>query len=165
MISKIPGLMPSFMSGRRSKQRFNCSNMHIDAISKFIFFDLKESMNGIHQAVESKEAFEELARNNDANIHHYRCDNGIYQSKLFTTHVSIEGESQSFSSIGAHWQNALAGRYIGITMTKAWILLLHAMSRWPDVVTAEFWSFTYQFGTILCQSSNDIFMPLLAQDT
>jgi hypothetical protein len=46
--------------------------MHIDAISKFIFSNLKESMNGI-QEVESKEAFEELARNNDVHINHYQC--------------------------------------------------------------------------------------------
>jgi hypothetical protein len=150
MISKIPGLIP-FTSGRRSKRRFTCSNMHVDAVSKFIFSDLKESTNGV-QAVKSKEAFEELTRNNDVHINHYRCDNGIYQSKLFTTHVSIEGQSQSFSGIGAHWQNALAERYIGVTTTKAWIMLLHAMSRWPDVITGEFWSFAYQFAVLLCNT-------------
>jgi hypothetical protein len=32
MISKIPGLMP-FTSGRCSKRRFTCANMHVDAIS------------------------------------------------------------------------------------------------------------------------------------
>jgi hypothetical protein len=51
--------------------------MHVNAISK-----LKQSMNGVHE-VESKEAFKELAINNDVNIHHYICDNGVYQSKLF----------------------------------------------------------------------------------
>jgi hypothetical protein len=125
--------------------------MHVDAISKFIFSDLKESTNAV-QAVKSKEAFEELDRNNDVSINHYCCDNGVYISKLFTTHVSIKGQSQSFSGIGAHWQNALAERYIGVTTLKARIMLLHAMSRWPDVVTAEFWSFAYQFAVLLHNS-------------
>jgi hypothetical protein len=121
--------------------------MHVNAISKFIFSNLKKSMNGV-QAIESKEAFEELARNNDVNIHHYRCDNGVYQLKLFRTHVSIKGQTQSFNGIGAHWQNTTEC-YISIMTTKARIMHLHAMSRWPNVVTAEFWSFTYQSAMLL----------------
>jgi hypothetical protein len=76
-------------------------------------------MNGV-QAVKSKEAFKELARNNDVNIHHYRCDNnGVYQSKLFQIHVSIKGQSQSFSGISAHWQNTLAECYISCDDNKS----------------------------------------------
>jgi hypothetical protein len=68
-------------------------------------------------------------------------------------HISIEGQSQSFSDTSTHWQNTLAKHYIGITTTKAWILLLHAMLQWPNVVTAEFWSFAYQFAVLLHNTS------------
>ena len=52
-----------------------------------------------------------------------------------------KSQTQSFCATGAHWQNGIVERTIGIVTTLARSMLSHAMRQWPEVVTEQFWSF------------------------
>jgi hypothetical protein len=43
--------------------------------------------------------------------------------------------------VGAHWQNSIAECFIGTITQWARTILLHAMTKWPSVVTEEMWTF------------------------
>ena len=42
-------------------------------------------------------------------------------------------------------QNGLAERFIGTIVQRARTLLLHAMSKWPSVITEDFWPFAIRY--------------------
>jgi hypothetical protein len=44
----------------------------------------------------------------------------------------------------SHWQNGIAEQCIGTLQATAWMILLHAMARWPDIITEAFWPFALQ---------------------
>jgi hypothetical protein len=129
MMSPVGGLIP-FCTGMRSKRRSTCSTLFVDGATKYIHFCHQEAATG-KETVQSNRNFEQFARAHDVHVHHYRCDNGIYQSKAFQHEVQENHQRQSFTGIGAHWQNGLAERYIGVLTRKAHIMLLHAMACWP----------------------------------
>jgi hypothetical protein len=145
MMSPVGGLIPfcTGMRSMRSKRRYTCSTLFVDGATKYIHCCHQEAATG-KETVQSKQNFEQFARAHDVHVHHYQCDNGIYQSKAFHQEVQDNNQSQSFTGIGAHWQNGLAERYIGVLTRKASIMLLHAMACWPGVITEEFWSYAYK---------------------
>lgn len=142
MNSPIGGLIP-FHTGSQSKRRYTCSTIFVDRVSRHIYCCHQETAKA-DETVQSKREFERFALSHDVHIRHYRCDNGIYHSKLFKQDIVRNQQSQSFSGIGAHWQNGLAERYIGTITRKARIMLLHAMARWPSVINETFWSFAFK---------------------
>jgi len=59
----------------------------------------------------------------------------------FGKHVEACNQCHTICSISAHWQNVTAKCYIGIITNHAHTMLLHAMNLWPEIITANFWTF------------------------
>jgi hypothetical protein len=141
MVAGNPGLIP-FTSGHPSRCRYNTVTLWVDHFSSFLYTHCQEDTT-IKSTLESKVGFESFAKQFNISIKHVHSDNGVFTTKLFQDHVAASDQHQSFCGVGAHWQNGVIKRYIGIITTRAHTMLLHTMERWPDVITAEFWSFTF----------------------
>jgi len=46
----------------------------------------------------------------------------------------------SFCGVGAHHQNGIAEKRIGVLQKRATTLLLHAQRRWPDAINSHLWT-------------------------
>lgn len=147
MESALGGRIP-FTRGRPSNRRYKCSTVFVDAFSKYAKSCLQES-TAAEPTVASKHAFEADCRRHDVHVRHYRADNGAFATQKFRAAVASAGQSMSFSGVGAHFQNGLAERYIGVFTRTARILLLEAMSRFPGVIDESFWSFAFQHAVLL----------------
>ena len=116
--------------------------MWVDHFSHFLHAQCHEQAT-IQAALESKENFELYAKRYNVRIKHIHSNNGIFTTKAFKDHVVACDQQQSFCGVGAHWQNGVIERYIGVITTRARTMLLHAMQMWPDVINSEFWSYTF----------------------
>ena len=74
---------------------------------------------------------------------HIHSDNGVFTTKTFKDHLDACNQQQSLCGVGAHWQNGVIERYIGVITTRAHTMLLHGMQMWPNMITSEFWSFAF----------------------
>jgi hypothetical protein len=141
MVAGSPGLIP-FTSGRPSKRRYDTATLWVDHYSRFLYGHCQEDAT-VKSTLESKVGFESFAKWFNVSIKHIHSDNGVFATKVFQDHVDASDQHQLFCGVGAHWQNGVIERYIGVITTRARTMLLHAMERWPDVITSEMWSFAF----------------------
>ena len=96
------------------------------------------------ETLASKKSFESFAARYNRHIKHIHADNGIYAKSSFVNSMNSNNQSYTFCGVGAHWQNGSVESYIGHLTAKARSMLLHAMHKWPNVVTSEFWPFAFK---------------------
>jgi hypothetical protein len=116
--------------------------MWVDHFLRFLYAHCQEDAT-TKSTLESKVSFESFAHCYNVSIKHIHGDNGVFATKIFKDHVEASSQHQSFCGVGAHWQNGVIECFIGVITTCACTMLLHAMDQWPDVITAEFWSFAF----------------------
>ena len=92
-------------------------------------------------AIAAKEAFERNMAQVGVTVKRYHADNGIFASRGFVSHVEQSNQHIEYCGVGAHFQNGIAENAIKIGTSNARTMLLHAMYRWPEVITANLWSF------------------------
>jgi len=114
----------------------------VDHYSKYLFGHLQETAT-IKETLLSKEAFETFATHYNVQVCHICSDNGVFASANIAKHIKACGQCHSVCGVSAHWQNGIIEQYIGIITNHARTMLLHAMSAWPNVITAEFWTFAF----------------------
>jgi hypothetical protein len=76
---------------------------------------------------------------------HTSADNGAYTAKILEDDCRKKQQRLTFCAVGAHWQNGVAERFIGTLVTRARTILLHAMAKWPQVVTESMWPFALRY--------------------
>ena len=97
--------------------------------------------NNAKDTIEGKQEFEAWAAKHGVQIEHIHADNGIFAAKEFIKECTNHEQTHSFCGVGAHWQNGIAERHIGVIANWARTLLTHAMQRWPAMIDEEFWPF------------------------
>ena len=139
MEAHTPGLT-MMTKGRKSKKRHKVATVWIDHYSRFITAHSHCSTTS-EELVNSKAKLEAFADSHNVKIKSFRTDNGAFISNDFNKALTKAKQKLTACGVGAHWQNGIAERYIGSITRWARTLLLHAMTRWPQVVTEEFWTF------------------------
>jgi len=120
--------------------------------SRFIYLTLHQCKDA-KEMVSSKNAFEAFTKRHGVSIRRIRADNGVYASQAFQASCDSQAQHLTLCGVGSHWQNGIAERCIGALQTSARTILLHAMSKWPNVVTEEFWPFALQHAANLYNHS------------
>ena len=69
--------------------------------------------------------------------------------KAFKDHVTACDQQQSFCGVGMHCENGVIEQYIGVITTCTHTMLLHTMQMWPDMISSEFWSYTFMHAVCL----------------
>jgi hypothetical protein len=143
MKAGIPGKVFS-THGTPTTKTYRYATFWIDHFSKFVYITLHDSKRA-EDLLKSKLEFEEFAARYGVNISHIRADNGAYTAKILADDCRKKQQTLSFCAVGAHWQNGVAERFIGTLVTRARTILLHAMSKWPQVVTESMWPFALRY--------------------
>ena len=138
-ISHTPGRVLTF-SGKPTTRAYKCVTIFVDHATDKCFCHLQESTDA-EETVKGKHVFERQCIEHNVHVQHYHCDNGIFRSKLFVDDCQQSGQSLSFCGVNAHHQNGIAERAIRTITVAARTMLLHANTKWPDVVKFDLWPF------------------------
>jgi hypothetical protein len=139
MEAGCPG-RPMTTSGLPTQRRYKYVSFWVDHYSQFVYITMHETKKA-EELLRSKLEFEEFASKFGVNIKNIRADNGVYTAKVIQDSCAKKQQQLTFCAVGAHWQNGIADRFIGSIVQRARTLLLHAMAKWPSVVTEEMWPF------------------------
>ena len=91
------------------------------------------------EAIRAKKSYEREMASMGVTVIHYHTDNGVFTSSEFQDELAGLEQGLSLSGVGAHHQNSMAEREIGIVFSLARTMMLHAKLRWPKAVTAKLW--------------------------
>ena len=96
------------------------------------------------EILRAKINFEVLMRSYGIIIMDYHSDNGVFNSRLLQQHLQNGEQKLTLSGVGAQFQDGLAERHIGIIISMARTMLLHAITRW-DKITLSLWPFAVEY--------------------
>ena len=142
VISAQPGLVPR-MDGRHTKDRITGACVFIDNHTRYSYTHLQTSIDG-EQTLAAKQGFEQHAHSCGVNINAYHADNGIFAEKSFRDEVQSSQQRITFCAVGAHHQNGIVERHIGILTHGSRTGLLHAQRRWPEAIGTILWPFAWK---------------------
>jgi hypothetical protein len=74
-------------------------------------------------------------------VKHYHADNGRFADKGFVNHVVKNRQSISYCGVNAHFQNGMAEKRIRDLQDQTTTMLMHAESKWPDVISLNLWPY------------------------
>ncbi len=89
------------------------------------------------ETLRSKHAFEAHAETLGVQVRNYHADNGQFQDLLFKEDCHQKSQMMSFCGVNAHFQNGKAEKKIRGLQDAARTSLLHAIRKWPKVITVN----------------------------
>jgi len=131
-------------SGLPSTKKYRYATFWVDHHSRYVHVTMHKSKKA-EELLRSKNDFEDFAARYGVRLKNIRADNGVYTAKTIQSSCMKQQQNLSFCAVGAHWQNGIAQRFIGTIVQQARTLLLHAMSKWPDTITEDFWPFALRY--------------------
>ena len=142
-VVKTPGRLPTGFGQESEQNMYHGGTIFRDAASKYIHVSNQVSL-GAGETVLSKRNFEDwLWEEARLRIKHYHSDNGVFTAELFTDACKEDGQTQSFSGVGAQHQNAEAERAIQTVVYMARSFMIHAALNWGEDGSDDvsLWSF------------------------
>ena len=140
--SAQPGLVPR-LDGRHTRDRINSACVFVDHASSYSYSHMQTSIDN-DQTIAAKKAYECLADTCGVAVKSYHADNGIFAEQAFRDEVSDSNQKITYCAVGAHHQNGIVERHIGMLTLGARTNLLHAQRRWPDAIGTILWPFAWK---------------------
>jgi hypothetical protein len=153
--SANPGLLAHTYGEEGPARQCHGGTVFYDHASAYLHVSNQVSL-GMGETLQSKHAFERFARASGVNIKSYCADNHPYQSKEFLDDLEMQGQSVTYSGVGAHHQNGAAEWIIQTVMYWSHAMMMHQLLHWPDKYSNRFWPFVvehavYLWNNVPCQ--------------
>ena len=139
-ISSKPGRLPHTFGKEGTEKSYHGGTIFVDHASGFVFVKHQILLNA-PETVRAKRSFERYCASKEVKVQKYWADNAPFGSAAFCNAITEEGQTISFSGVGAHHQNAVAKRSIGTIMRWAKTILLHSFIHWPEQSDTKLWAF------------------------
>jgi hypothetical protein len=136
--SRVRGRLLHTAGREQESDRFCGSSVFVDAASGYVHIEHQVTLNA-NDSINAKSAFERMAREVGVDISKYHTDNGIYTSKAYVADLVRKNQSIQHSGVGAKWQNGAAEGAIGMVVSKARTLMVHAALHWPEEEDDSLW--------------------------
>lgn len=138
--------------GSPTKAHYKYVSFWVDHATSFIYTTF-HTTKAATEFVASKREFESWAAQFGVKIQSIRADNGVYTVQPFKEACKQQQQLLTYCGIGAHWQNGIAERFIGVITERACSILLHAMVKCPDIIKEDMWTFAVQHSVLFHNES------------
>jgi hypothetical protein len=126
MQSIVPDMVGQ-IKGIPMRQWYHYVTVFVDQFSGLSFVHLQKTSSG-EETLNAKMAFKGFVRS-------------LNVQNLWMSNVRKEGQTISFCSINAHFQNRVAERQIRDLSDGAQTSLLHAKERWSKAISVHLWPY------------------------
>ena len=137
-IVSTPGRLFSSRGSEPTSKMYKGGVIFKDHASNFVFAEPVVNFTA-GEAIRAKRAFEREMHSMGVTVLNYHTDNGVFTASQFQDELAGMEQGMTLSGVGAHHQNAVAEREIGILFNLARAQMLHAKLRWPKAVSATLW--------------------------
>ena len=139
LVSPTPGLVAQ-ISGKLTKQRYQYDTVFVDNFSRFTYVHMQKTLLA-KETIKGKDMFERIALEHGVKVQAYHADNGVFKANAWVDDCLKKQQQLPFAGVGAHHQNGLAERKIGILQDLTQINFAHANAVCPEAVTAHLWPY------------------------
>lgn len=139
MTSSFPGLIPQ-MTGYLTAEKYHYTSFFIDDVSDYSFACHQKSTS-VADTLEAKASHEQELHKHGKEVRHYHADNRTHACAGCRYAILKSNQSITYYGAGTYFQNGKAENRIKTTSNPARTMLLHAMHRWPRVITPALWPF------------------------
>ena len=135
MESSTPGFIAQ-LKVRLTTDRYRGATIFVDHFSRHGYVYLQRTLSS-NETFLAKRAFEAYSAKNGVRISHNHADNGRFIDNVFVQDINNQGQTISYSGVNEHFQNGIAEKRIRDIQDSARKILLHAQSKWPEVISAN----------------------------
>ena len=141
----VPGRRLWGFGKEKDQDLYTCGTVFHDMASSYIWMEF-QSDGSAGETLKGKIRFEDYLSTLGVSIKHLHSDNGIYIAKDFQDDCSSKGQKQSFSGVGAQFENGCAEKAIQTIFWMARTFMLHVALRWNEheVDNPRLWPFAVQ---------------------
>jgi hypothetical protein len=159
--SSVSGRLPFTKGQEPGHTQYRGGTIFVDHASGFVFTGHQVTL-AASDTIRSKDLFEACLKDHGVRTVSYHCDNGVFTSAEFTSHLRDQETGYRLSGVGAHHQNGIAERAIQTVVWNARTMLSHAHLRWPDHFHSNLWPFAMTYATWLYNHTpnEDGFAPI-----
>ena len=139
-MSSAHGRLPHTKGKEKTSKKFTGGTLFYDHASAHIFLVHQVSLR-TGETIEAKRTYERFHFGHGNQVKAYHADNKPFGDDAFVKAVEDDGQSLTFSGVGAHHQNAVAERAIRTVTYWARAAMLHSIIHWPESANVELWPF------------------------
>ena len=130
----------SQIKGGITKQRYCSATIFVDHTSRLRYVHLQKSLTSAEN-VESKKAFEDYTGKDVNVVRHYHAENDRFVNNTLLKAVAGAGQTISYCSFNAHFQNGVAEKRISNLQDQACKQLLNVKALWPPSSELNIWPY------------------------
>ena len=147
-VSKVKGRTIDSFGLEPDHEKYCGGTIYCDHGSQLLHVGHQTSLRAT-DTVRSTKIFERMALSNGVAIQGYHGDNGIFTAQQFEAHLLSQSQTLKLSGVGAHHQNGVAERAIGLVVARARTMMLHAALHWPEVADTQLWPMALSYSVHL----------------
>ena len=142
-VCKSPGRLPNTFGKEPPSERYHGGTLWVDHFSQYIHIACQVSLRA-GETLLGKHEFERFAEQFGIKIHSYHTDNHPFKAQIIKDDLEAQGQTMTFSGVGAHHQNGVSERAIKTITYWARAMMLHQLLHWPEAFDEAYWPFAME---------------------
>jgi len=147
-ICKTPGRLAHTYGKEKPTERYHGGTIFVDHASGFIYTHNQVSLRA-GETLQAKRSFERGLDSFGIKVKAFRADNHPFSAKVILDDLELQGQSITYSGVGAHFQNGVSERALLTVVSWARALMMHQLVHWPDQFDPALWPFAMDHAVFL----------------